>query len=316
MSQSPETANRLIHETSPYLRQHAHNPVDWYPWGARRLRKARELDRPIFLAIGYSRLPLVPRHGARELREREIAQIAQRALRQHQGRSRGTARPRSDLHDGRADADAARRLADVGVPDARPASRFTAAPTSRPRTATAGPASGDCCSTLAEAWKSAATDIERAGRPRSPTHLRQISGASRRPAESATQLAPTLLPQRRTARRSLRLHARRLRPGTQVPAPDGPAAAACGCANASATTTPCTWPATRWTAWRRAASTIISAAASIATAPTNAGWCPTSRRCSTTTPCSSSPISRRIRSPATPFYREIVEETLDYVSAK
>jgi uncharacterized protein YyaL (SSP411 family) len=47
-------SNRLIHETSLYLRQHAHNPVDWYPWGPEALARARELDRPIFLSIGYS----------------------------------------------------------------------------------------------------------------------------------------------------------------------------------------------------------------------------------------------------------------------
>src|SRR4026208_881422 len=46
--------NRLADETSPYLRQHAHNPVDWYPWGEEALRRARELDKPIFLSIGYS----------------------------------------------------------------------------------------------------------------------------------------------------------------------------------------------------------------------------------------------------------------------
>jgi uncharacterized protein len=48
------TANRLIHETSPYLRQHAHNPVRWYPWGEEALALARAQDRPIFLSIGYS----------------------------------------------------------------------------------------------------------------------------------------------------------------------------------------------------------------------------------------------------------------------
>ncbi|HKB01746.1 MAG TPA: thioredoxin domain-containing protein [Gemmataceae bacterium] len=48
------TANRLIHESSLYLRQHAHNPVDWYPWGQEALARARELDRPIFLSVGYS----------------------------------------------------------------------------------------------------------------------------------------------------------------------------------------------------------------------------------------------------------------------
>jgi uncharacterized protein len=46
--------NRLANETSPYLRQHAHNPVDWYAWGPAALQRARELDRPIFLSIGYS----------------------------------------------------------------------------------------------------------------------------------------------------------------------------------------------------------------------------------------------------------------------
>jgi uncharacterized protein YyaL (SSP411 family) len=46
--------NRLVHETSPYLRQHAQNPVDWYPWGPEALARARQLDRPIFLSIGYS----------------------------------------------------------------------------------------------------------------------------------------------------------------------------------------------------------------------------------------------------------------------
>ena len=47
-------SNRLINETSPYLLQHAHNPVDWYPWGETALQRAREEDRPILLSIGYS----------------------------------------------------------------------------------------------------------------------------------------------------------------------------------------------------------------------------------------------------------------------
>ncbi|QBD81431.1 thioredoxin domain-containing protein [Ktedonosporobacter rubrisoli] len=46
--------NRLINETSPYLLQHAHNPVDWYPWGEEALRKAKEEDKPILLSVGYS----------------------------------------------------------------------------------------------------------------------------------------------------------------------------------------------------------------------------------------------------------------------
>ncbi len=47
-------ANRLIHETSPYLRQHAHNPVDWHPWGSEAFELARATNRPILLSIGYA----------------------------------------------------------------------------------------------------------------------------------------------------------------------------------------------------------------------------------------------------------------------
>ena len=46
--------NRLINETSPYLLQHAHNPVDWYPWGSEALERARADDKPILLSVGYS----------------------------------------------------------------------------------------------------------------------------------------------------------------------------------------------------------------------------------------------------------------------
>ena len=46
--------NRLVNETSPYLKQHAHNPVAWFPWGEEALTQAKTLDRPIFLSIGYS----------------------------------------------------------------------------------------------------------------------------------------------------------------------------------------------------------------------------------------------------------------------
>src|SRR5512146_2885857 len=51
---TPRYSNRLVDATSPYLRQHAHNPVDWYPWGPEAFEKARREDRPIFLSIGYS----------------------------------------------------------------------------------------------------------------------------------------------------------------------------------------------------------------------------------------------------------------------
>jgi uncharacterized protein YyaL (SSP411 family) len=56
MSSAPANRppNRLARETSPYLHQHAYNPVDWYPWGNEAFAAARRLDRPIFLSVGYS----------------------------------------------------------------------------------------------------------------------------------------------------------------------------------------------------------------------------------------------------------------------
>ena len=51
---SPKYTNRLIEQTSPYLLQHAHNPVNWYPWGAGAFARAKRQNRPIFLSVGYS----------------------------------------------------------------------------------------------------------------------------------------------------------------------------------------------------------------------------------------------------------------------
>ena len=56
--------NRLAAETSPYLRQHAENPVDWYPWGDLAFESARRRDVPIFLSVGYSSCHWRPSPGA------------------------------------------------------------------------------------------------------------------------------------------------------------------------------------------------------------------------------------------------------------
>jgi uncharacterized protein len=52
-SNAPRYTNRLIHETSPYLRDHAHNPVDWYAWGDDAFSEAKKLNKPIHLSVGY-----------------------------------------------------------------------------------------------------------------------------------------------------------------------------------------------------------------------------------------------------------------------
>src|ERR1022692_728099 len=54
MSSTTGHENRLVNETSPYLLQHAHNPVDWQPWGDAALERAKRKNKPILLSIGYS----------------------------------------------------------------------------------------------------------------------------------------------------------------------------------------------------------------------------------------------------------------------
>src|SRR5947207_4065574 len=50
----PKYSNHLVNETSPYLLQHAHNPVEWYPWGDEALQKAKKENKPILISIGYA----------------------------------------------------------------------------------------------------------------------------------------------------------------------------------------------------------------------------------------------------------------------
>ena len=70
MSDNPKHTNRLINETSPYLLQHAHNPVNWYPWGEEALAQAEQQDKAHPIEHRLRCLPLVPCHGARIFRER------------------------------------------------------------------------------------------------------------------------------------------------------------------------------------------------------------------------------------------------------
>lgn len=67
--------NRLINEKSPYLRQHAYNPVDWYPWGEEAFRRAQTEDKPIFLSIGYSTCHWCHVMEKESFEDKEIAEI-------------------------------------------------------------------------------------------------------------------------------------------------------------------------------------------------------------------------------------------------
>ena len=75
---SPNPQNRLIQEKSPYLRQHAHNPVDWYPWGEEALQKARDEEKPVFLSIGYSACHWCHVMAHESFEDEETAQLLRR----------------------------------------------------------------------------------------------------------------------------------------------------------------------------------------------------------------------------------------------
>ena len=89
-----ESRNRLATETSPYLLQHADNPVHWWPWGEAALAEAKRTNRPILLSVGYAACHCFT-SGARELRGAGSGGAHERAVRQHQGRPRRAARCRA-----------------------------------------------------------------------------------------------------------------------------------------------------------------------------------------------------------------------------
>ena len=67
--------NRLIHEKSPYLQQHAHNPVDWYPWCEEAFAQAKAEDKPVFLSIGYSTCHWCHVMERESFEDKEVAEI-------------------------------------------------------------------------------------------------------------------------------------------------------------------------------------------------------------------------------------------------
>src|SRR5437763_7475371 len=68
-------ANSLINESSPYLLQHAYNPVDWHPWGDQAFQKAKDEDKPVFLSIGYSACHWCHVMAHESFEDEEIAKI-------------------------------------------------------------------------------------------------------------------------------------------------------------------------------------------------------------------------------------------------
>jgi hypothetical protein len=95
--------NRLINETSPYLLQHAHNPVDWYAWGPEALERSAREDKLILLSIGYSAC-----HWCHVMEHESFEDPS--------SGPRRTSGSRPDLHERSANHDGQRRLADDAFP--------------------------------------------------------------------------------------------------------------------------------------------------------------------------------------------------------
>ena len=111
--------NRLAAETSPYLLQHADNPVDWYPWGEEALERARAEDRPILLSIGYAACHWCHVMEHESFEDAETARLMNEHFVNVKVDREERPGPRRALHGRGRGADRARRLADDGVPHSR-----------------------------------------------------------------------------------------------------------------------------------------------------------------------------------------------------
>ena len=99
-----KSSNRLLNETSPYLLQHAYNPVDWFPWGEEAFRIAREENKPVFLSVGYSACHWCHVMEHESFEDEETAQIRK-------------TRCRLNLYECSANANSSRWLANVRIYD-------------------------------------------------------------------------------------------------------------------------------------------------------------------------------------------------------
>ena len=278
--------NRLAHETSPYLLQHADNPVDWRPWGEEALSQARADGKPLLVSIGYSAC-----HWCHVMEHESFADEATAAV-----MNELFVNVKVDREE-RPDVDAVYMDAVVALtgqggwpltvfltPDGEPFFGGTYFP---PEPRHGLPSFRQVLRAVADAYRERPEDVA--------AQAEQLVGAVRRSAEtepSSEPLTEALLARGR-ARPALaaRPALGRLRPRAEVPARVGarvPAAA--GGARSG--------PARRSTGWRRAGCTTSSAAASTATPSTRSGSCRTSRRCSMTTLCSSRRTCTRGCSPA------------------
>ena len=274
-------SNRLARESSPYLRQHAQNPVDWFPWGEEAFAAARARDLPIFLSIGYSTC-----HWCHVMERESFEDAAVAAVLNETCVSIKVDREERPDVDRVYMAFVQATTGQGGwpmsvwlTPDLKPFHGGTYFP---PSGRWGRPGFVDLLREIARVWRDerpkvlAASSVVVDRLPRSSRTTRTDAGAGAIPgldalADAADRVRPHLRPP-----------LRRLRRCAEVPAPVRAAPAAPRLAGTTGRDDSATWWWRRSARWPRAACAITSAAASIATRSTSAGGCRTSRRCSTT----------------------------------
>ena len=289
-----QRANRLIHETSPYLLQHAHNPVDWHAWGPEALDKARAENRPILLSIGYSACHWCHVMERESFEDEQIAAL----MNEHFVNIKVDREERPDLD--HIYQTAVQLFTGQGgwpltmflTPDQEPFYGGTYFP---PDDRYGRPGFPRLLRTLADAYHNRQQDVVK-----STSQIRDAMQKLSGFAASGEGLALDLVT---NAVRTLANNVDMVHGGfgTQPKFPTPPiSTACCGTGTTAATKTSSTWSSCRWTKWPAAAFTTNSAAAFTAIRWTTTGWCRTSRRCCTTTPsccrctppCTGSPARR------------------------
>ena len=292
--------NRLAGEPSPYLQQHAGNPVDWYPWGDEAFERARREDKPIFLSIGYSTCHWCHVMEHESFEHPGIAALLNEHFVSIKVDREGAPRRRPRLHGVRAGDDRLGRLAHERLADAGPEAVLRRHLLPAGLALGGGRGSPTCCGRVAARWASSRGEPAAIGRRaaraaardagavdgwrRGPCHSCRRRGRSRRAGRrpcSSSRLPSTRATADSAGRRSFRG-----RPSCS---------SCCGSplAGAMSTLGASRWPPSR--RWPAGGCAITSAAASTVTPSMRRGGFRTSRRCSTTRRSSSWPAWRRDR---------------------
>ena len=294
--------NRLAGATSPYLLQHADNPVDWHAWGDEAFEVARREDRPVLVSVGYSSC-----HWCHVMAHESFEDSATAALMNElfvNVKVDREERPDVDA----VTMEARSRMTGSGgwpttvfmTPDGKP---FYAGTYFPPEPRHGLPSFREVLVAVAEAWRERRADVDRQAERLVDASLR--AGAGRPSTEPLT-----VLDSRQASRHRAHLRAAF---GGFGGAPKFPPASALELLLRRGDDERSRWSRDARRRWRPEACTTSSAAASTATRSTTVGSCRTSRRCSTTTRCSHRHISTPGSSPGSARYREVVEETVDYM---